>query len=215
MSQARINRLISENRAIVGEPQLKRHGSKKSAAVSPPLPPPPLQCAVVTARQQEESERWEQAAAKESSRLAFALLGPPSPPQPLNLSTPKAVQPFDNPEGSIIKDILLKARSGSQYRRQQTVPSSVLGLLLVNSIPISVQIRHGSCPPVTPPASCVHYLDTYIDKRVTWNPRKRVRLIDPIGKFGLLQFSLGNELTIYDMILKPTQCRDVGLSQEV
>ncbi|KAL1115872.1 hypothetical protein AAG570_006161 [Ranatra chinensis] len=59
---------------------------------------------------------------------------------------------------------------------------------------------------------CVRYLGLYIDKRVTWNPHTRLKRIDLNRKFGLLRnllhrtsiLSLGNKLTIYNTILKPT-----------
>ncbi|KAL1123160.1 hypothetical protein AAG570_002247 [Ranatra chinensis] len=61
-----------------------------------------------------------------------------------------------------------------------------------------------------PPASCVRYFGLSIDKRVTWNPHRRLKRIDLNRKFGrnVLQrgskLSLGNKLTTYNTILKPT-----------
>ncbi|KAL1131515.1 hypothetical protein AAG570_011132 [Ranatra chinensis] len=60
-------------------------------------------------------------------------------------------------------------------------------------------------------SSCVRYLGLYIDKGVTWNPHTRLKRIDLNRKFGLSRnlqhrsskLSLGNTLTIYNMILKP------------
>ncbi|KAL1139564.1 hypothetical protein AAG570_006546 [Ranatra chinensis] len=59
---------------------------------------------------------------------------------------------------------------------------------------------------------CIRYLGPCIDKRVTWNPHTRLKRIDLSRKFGLLRnllhrrskLSIGNEVTIHNLILKPT-----------
>ncbi|KAL1131067.1 hypothetical protein AAG570_012304 [Ranatra chinensis] len=60
-------------------------------------------------------------------------------------------------------------------------------------------------PPITfdgipiPPASCARYLGLYIDKRVSkrHRPKQKIRTVTKLA--------LGNKLTIYNMVLKPTR----------